>query len=460
MAKPWRTLVPVLLLLGSASAAEDPFAAASREVQRAVAGKDPGALADAVYALRAFDGEPAARLLLSTAFRRDVPDFVLDAACDALAEFRGAEAAAVFVKEAERTRDGRRFALLEALGRLGHASAEEALVAAAADRDGRFRCAAVRALADRRAPSAAVRGAAEAACGDADPRVRSAGIAALAGWKGIPGALPLLGRLAVEKGRLFGDAWRGLRRISGKDLPAAPDAWAEWWRTQPDEEAWRYDSAPSPPPATIRGPGILSYSRRVVFVLDTSEGMADKPGYRGEDLAPDDQKGDPAILAEWKGIRTRLDHARCHLARMIRGLPADAAFDVVFGAESAGAVFRSCQPATPENRERALGRIRGLAGKERQDFLELVRAAWAGSGEADPISPEAFAEGADTVVYLGTALPTWGAETDAGRLASTVRRWNRVRQVQFFGIGVGAHGSGLLSDLASMTPVGGSAGID
>ena len=117
-----RPAILALLLL----APEDPFAAAARAVQKAAGEKDPAALADAVYALREFDGEPAARLLLSTAFRRDVPDFVLDAACDALGAFQGAEAAAVFVKEAERTRDGRRFALLEALGRLGHASAEEA----------------------------------------------------------------------------------------------------------------------------------------------------------------------------------------------------------------------------------------------------------------------------------------------------------------------------------------------
>jgi len=204
---------------------------------------------------------------------------------------------------------------------------------------------------------------------------------------------------------------------------------------------------------------VYSFSRRVVFVLDISEGMADKPGYRGEDLAPEDEKGDPALYAEWKAVKTRLDHARCHLARMIRGLPADASFDVVFGAENAGAVFRSCQPATAENRDRAIGRLKGLNGKERQDFLKLARAAWAGSQEGDPLSPAAFQDGADTVVYVGTALPSWGAETDPGRLAATIRRWNRVRQVQFFGIGVGPHGSGLLADLASTMPVGGSAGI-
>ena len=41
-----------------------------------------------------------------------------------------------------------------------------------------------------------------------------------------------------------------------------------------------------------------------------------------------------------------------------------------------------------------------------------------------------------------------------------VRRWNRVRQVQFFGVGVGNHGSGLLADLANMAPVGGSGAIE
>ncbi len=443
----------------STAPGDEAYAAAAKAVQKAMGERDPGPLADALIGLRPFDGEPAARLILSAAFRREVPDFVLDAACDALGAFQGPEAAEVFLKELEKTRDARRFALLEAVGRLKNAAAEEALVAAAEDREPRFRAAAIRALADRRTPVAASRGAAERACVDPDPRVRSAGIAALGGWKALPGALPLLNRLAVEKGRLFGDAWRGLRRISGRDLRPATDVWANWWRTHPGEERWCYDAPPEPPAPSVQGPGVLSFSRRVLFVLDISEGMADKPGYSADDLIPEDVRKDPAALPEWKAIQTRLDHARCHIDRMIRGLPADASFDVVFGAESANSVFRGCQPATPENRDRAVGRLKGLNAKQRQDFLKLARAAWAGAPDGDPLSPEAFADGADTIVYLGTALPSYGLETDAGRIASTIRRWNRVRQVQFFGIGVGTHGGGLLADLASMTPVGDSAAI-
>ena len=363
------------------------------------------------------------------------------------------------MKETEKTRDAKRFLLLEALGRLKSPKAEEALVAAAEDQDPRFRTAAVRALADRTAPTAAARVAAERACVDPDPRVRSAAVAALTAWKGLPGALPLLGRLSVEKGRLYGDAWRGLRRISGKDLAPEPDTWARWWRTQPGEEDWRYESAPAAPPPSVRGPGVVSFSRRVLFVLDTSDGMADKPGYRAEDLIPDDARKDGRDMEAWKGIQTRLDHARCQIVRMIRGLPADASFDVAFGAEAVGAVFRKMEPATEADKDRAIDRLGGLNAKLRQDFLRLARAAFAAEPEGDPMDPRAFAEGADTVIYVGTALPSRGDETDPGRIAATVRRWNRVRQAQFFGIGVGTHGSGLLADLASMPPVGGSAGI-
>jgi hypothetical protein len=158
-------------------------------------------------------------------------------------------------------------------------------------------------------------------------------------------------------------------------------------------------------------------------------------------------------------METRLDHARCQVARAVRLLPADASFDVVFGAESANAVFRGLQPATEENRDRAVGRLRGLGAAQRQDFLRLVRGAWADGPEGDPTSAASCAEGADTVVYFGTALPSHGAEIDPGRIVSSVRRWNRVRQVRFLGVGVGGHGSGLLADLASSHPVGGSAGI-
>ena len=205
---------------------------------------------------------------------------------------------------------------------------------------------------------------------------------------------------------------------------------------------------------------MVSFSRRIVFVLDTSEGMRDEPGYRAAEMVPADAADDPPKDAEaWKSIRTRLDHARCHLVRAIRRLPADAAFDVQFGAESAGAVFRSLQPASEENRDRAIGRVRGLAAAKRQDFARLVRGAWAESPEGDPLSPASFRDGADTVIYFGTALPSYGAELDPGRIVSSVRRWNRVRQVRFLGVGVGSHGSGLLADLASTSPVGGSTAI-
>ena len=445
-----------------AALAGDPaFDAAAKAVQKAAGEKEPGPLADALYALRSHDGEPAARLLLGAAFHREVPDFVLDAAMDALAHFESDAACRVFEDEASRAPAGpRRCNALEALGRLKSPRAALALVAAAADSDARTRTAALRALADRKEPPAEARGVAERALLDPDPRVRSAGIGALAEWKGIPSALPLLGALAREEGRLFGDAWAGLRRISGKDLGPAPKGWADWWRTQPDEEDWDFESPPRAPAASFQLAGLVSYSRRILFVIDTSEGMADVPGYRAAEMVPPDAAEDGARdLDAWKSIRTRLDHARCQVIRAIRRLPADAAFDVQFGNESSGAVFRSLQPASDENRDRAVGRLRGLSAAKRQDFARLVRGAWADAPEGDPLSPASLRDGADTIVYFGTALPSYGAELDPGRIVSSVRRWNRVRQVRFLGVGVGTHGSGLLADLASTAPVGGSVAI-
>ena len=463
-----RTAAALLALLalapspGAGAAPGDPdWEAAAKAVHRAAGEKDPGPLADALFGLRHHDGEPAARLLLAAAFHREVPDFVLDAAMDALGRFSTDAAARVFADEASRAPMGpRRFAALEALGRIQSPLAESALLVAAADADPRVRTAAVRALADRKEPAAEARGTAGRALLDPDPRVRSAGIVALSEWKGIPGALPLLGALAREEGRLFGDAWTGLRRISGRDLPPDPAKWADWWRTQPDEEKWNFEQAPRAPDPSFRLAGLLSHSRRILFVLDTSEGMADAPGYRAEELIPPDAaEGGAREVEDWKSIRTRLDHARCQIARAVRRLPAEASFDVLFGSESANAVFRSLQPASEGNRDRAIGRLRGLAAAKRQDFARLVRGAWSDSPEGDPLSAASFLEGADTVVYFGSALPSHGAELDGGRIVSSVRRWNRVRQVRFLGVGVGTHGSGLLADLASILPVGGSAAI-
>jgi len=132
---------------------------------------------------------------------------------------------------------------------------------------------------------------------------------------------------------------------------------------------------------------------------------------------------------------------------------------MVFGAESSTSLFGGLEPATEANRERAVSRLAGLNAKGRQDYLELMTLALSGKAGRDPLSPEAFRDGPDTVVYVGTALPSFGAEDDAGRIVSRIRRWNRVRQVSFLGLGVGNHGRGLLGDLATLPPVGATAAI-
>lgn len=458
--------LPLALLLAAVlapapAAALDDFTEAARAVQAALGEKDPGPLADALWRLRRHDGEPAARVILAAAFRREVPDFVLDAAMDALGAFSSPEAAEVFAAEAARSRDGRRFHALEALGRLQAPRGETALLAHVEDADPRVRTAAVRALADRKEPGPTVRVAAERAALDPDPRVRSAAVHALRRWRGVPSALPLLGRMAAERGRLFGDAWRALVHISRETFPPEPERWADWWRTQPGEAGWHFDAPPPEPPAvSVELAGLTSWSRRVAFVLDTSDGMADRPGYRPEDLVPGEVRREGGrALEEWMGMKSRLDHARLRLGRAVAALPPDASFDLHFGGESPAALFRRLQPATAENRERAASRLRGLNAKERQDFLRLIRSAMAGEPDGDPFSPAAFLEGADTVVYLGSALPSFGQETDGGRILASVRRWNRVRQVQFLCVGVGNHGSDLLAGLASVAPVGASTGI-
>ena len=453
-------LEPAGLPLAPAGADEG-WREAAREVHRAAGEKNPGVLADAVYALRNFDGPEAAQLLLGVVYRADAHDVVLDAAGDALASFQSEEATGFFVKEAARAKGDRRFALLEALGRIPTAGAEKALLEHAEDPEPMVRTAAVRSLADRKKPAVAARVALERAALDPDSRVRSAAIGGLRARASLESGLPLLDRLVHERGRLFGDAWRALQRVAGENLPPDPDRWADWWRTQPGEEDFRYSEVPGPvPPLSVSLSGLGSWSRRVVFVLDLSEGMADKPGYRLEDILPTDVRAAGGKeLDEWKKVESRLDHARMHLVRAIRKLPDDAAFDMVFGAESSTSLFGGLEPATEANRERAVSRLAGLNAKGRQDYLELMTLALSGKAGRDPLSPEAFRDGPDTVVYVGTALPSFGAEDDAGRIVSRIRRWNRVRQVSFLGLGVGNHGRGLLGDLATLPPVGATAAI-
>lgn len=454
------------LLLSSAVAAPPPARAADevadamRAVQKALGGKDPGPLADAVAALAPFDGVPAAKLLVSVAARPDAHPLVVETCLDSLRGFEDPEVLELLAREVEASRGPRRLLLLEAVGALPAVEAENTLLSALDSADPRVRTVATARLGRRKNPSPAARAALEHGLRDADPAVRSAAVAGLARGE-VTGGLPLLHAMTRERGRLFGDAWFALRRLSGEKFPARPDSWADWWRTLPGEGKWRFDAPPpEPPEPSVVIAGLPTWSRRIVFVLDLSDGMGDEPGYNVEEMIPRrvrEQGGD--ALEQWKAVKTRLDHAAALLRTTIDELPADVSFDVVFGGESVNALFRSLEPATAANRSRAASRLKGLNARGKQDFMGVLRQAMA-EPVRDPAEEEAHSLGADTVVYLGTALPSHGAETDSRRILATVRRWNVTRQVSFLGVGVGTHNGDLLADLASLEPRGGSTAID
>ncbi len=459
-------ILPVLALLvglaipaAPALAGDDALEAAARAVAAARGEKDPGALADALYALRDHDGAAAVRVLVALGLRPDAHALVQEAALDALRSFRSDAAAKELLEALDGARGERRLLLLEGAGLLPHGDAVAPLVVATASKDPRERTVAVAGLGARKDRTAALRKALEEAARDPDPRVRSAALTGL-GKGDVSGGLPLLHALLREEGRLFGDAWFALRRVSGQSLAPVAERWADWWRTLPGEEEFRFDAPPPEAPRpTVRMAGLVSWSKRVVFVLDVSEGMRDEPGYDAAEITPREvvEAGGDA-LEQWKAVRSRLDHAAATLRLALEGLPRDAHFDVVFGAESVNALFRRLEPATPENVSRAVSRLRTLSGRGRQDLLGCLRQAMA-APSTDPLSEEARTEGADTVVYVGSALPTYGAETDPRRVATTFRRWNSLRQVVFLGVGVGNHGGDLLSDLASTEPRGAKSAI-
>jgi len=455
------TLALAALLGGSPARAggEEDFTQAARRLSKALPTKDEKVIADAVFGLRFFDTPLAARLALRTA-GREAPDLVLDAARDCLRRFSSKEATDVVLQEWRSAPTDRRPYLVEVLGAMPDRRVEEVLAAAAEEKDPQRRTAVVRALAGRPKPGAAARGALLDAAGDPDPRVRSAALHGLSLLPGVDAAPALLGRMRAETGRLFGDAWLGLRRISGEPLAPSLERCEAWWKTQPGTDVFKPTDAGRPAlEPSLRLAGLLSWSRRIVFVLDLSEGMADKPGYRPEDLMPPAARELRGRAREdWATMATRLDHARNLLSLAIETLPADCAFDVVFGAESVNAVFRRPERATPEAKGRALGRLRGLGARGRQDLHALLRTAMA-EPALDPLDPEAFLEGADTVVYLGTALPSFGTVADTGRILSALHRADRTRQVSFLSVGVGNHGGDFLENLAQIPPGGAHAAV-
>jgi hypothetical protein len=267
--------------------------------------------------------------------------------------------------------------------------------------------------------------------GDDDWRVRAAAIqAGLQRWTTeiVP---PLIDRLVVERGRLRDDVQRALETFTGADVAADADLWRAWWQARKEsfEPIARprltggrvpfRDAAqrPGEDEGTVAFFDLPLHSKRLLFVFDLS-GSIRNPAWEGAD-AP-----------------TKLEVIREEMARTLRALPEDTAFDLL--------VYRYPSSFPPKPKQvRAFGKLapaRSANVKKALAWLDKQEAKGWGAF-VEPLETAIRDEAVDTAVLLSDGRPSRGRYDRDFRILQEFPALNRVGQLAVHTVLLGTKGA-------------------
>lgn len=425
------TVLPAVLAAALAAAPESASADehVRRDVAQALAQRNPRERIDGVQAaLRDTDSADAADVIVQSVLDPEAPQAMLDVGVRALSKMDSEGARTVLAAAVPKARRERAVLLAEAFGKSKADYSRDHLRTMAASDDVRVRAAAVTALGDRREETCA--GALAAALEDREWTVRSAAIRGLLALGGATAQAVLAERAGKEEGRLSDDLVSALRKVG---LPKGM-------------------TLPAPGAASFRSPLVAVRSKRILFVLSTSETMKDAVfGAASEPAIVDAVRDAGKDLAEdLAKAATKIEVARVHLRTMLRTLADGVEFDVMTYSGSPDFAFGGMTAADDASRRKAEARVSRLSPGGVPDVRSLLLRIFDPRGK-DPLdAPDAW----DTVVLLSDgALPTGGFD-DRTELAPRAVRWNRSRQIRFVSIGVGQSEPYLLGALSGGPPPG------
>lgn len=358
-------------------------------------------------------------------------------------------------------------AAIAGLGRLGDVRAAPQLTELVTDDEGAVALAAVDALVglgDTEAATDAVLAALE----HEDFRVRARAIAAVWDLKMKAGIRGLIDRMAVEEGRLRGDAFDTLKRITRRQISDDAEDWRIWWDR--NEDRWELPDfaaiAAAEKRQAIEGTqytsggkqflGVETKSEKIIFVIDVSDSM-------------NTPFGDPERLKqlgrEYESTQ-RLAIVKEELMATIDSLPDSTRFDIIAYAtdvEFWEGRLTKANVLNKNNAKRWVDDLRPKGGTgsgfrartglsdlqanegQTNTYLALMTALGEEVDDDRRRGPQTFRteaerEPVDTVFFLTDGEPTVGEMVDMVRIRSEVRRVNQYKGVQIHVIYVGTFG--------------------
>lgn len=254
---------------------------------------------------------------------------------------------------------------------------------------------------------------------------------------------PLIAILKGLSGRVREEINGALKTLTGVNKHGDPAAWAEWW--DKNEEALLAGTYVVKPFERADERGITSfygipfYSSRVIFIIDTSNSMAETGRWKPEPNDSDKLEGD-----------RRLDVAKFELRKIVRQLPDNAMFDIIGVNQGLTLLSEKMVVAAKPSRDTAFKFLQGLQMKVGTDLHgALTRSLeFAGGGWNAPLRDDSI----DTIYFLSDGVPTAGM-TDRERLVDRMLDAVRYKRIVVHSISIDApaHGKVVLRTLAEST---------
>jgi HEAT repeat protein len=245
------------------------------------------------------------------------------------------------------------------------------------------------------------------AVGDKDDDVRTAAMRAIVQYQDKRIIGPLIDLMEREEGRLKGEAYKYLLKLTGQSMGYSADDWKKWWSYAERDFAFNPKEEGRTTVKAVEYYGIEIFSKQLCFVIDCSSSMLAKVNDR-----------------EKKRESTRVELAKRELTKTLRGLKEGTAVNIISFNSSFHPMAKNVTPLSKASRARTI------------KYVEDLKTAQ-GTNIFDTLSAALVDKNVDTIFLLSDGQPTQGKYTDPATILREIRKINLVRNVTINTIAIG-----------------------
>ncbi len=308
------------------------------------------------------------------------------------------------------------FDLLMGLADSGSPEAAGILIAVSREFDGPIRSAAVSLLGRIKTDASLTR--VLEALEEKSESVKTAALRALQQYKDKRIIGPLIRFMGRETGRLQGEAYQHLVKITGKNMGLRVDDWRKWWDFAKGSFTFKPAKKGKTSVKAVDYYGIEIFSKKICFIIDRSSSMLSK-----------------ARDHETNQESNRINLAKKELIKTLKKLRPGTMINII----SFDANYRPMAKAlTPLNRA---GRFKAI------QHVQNIKTGH-GTNIYDTLSAALRDRRVNTIFLLSDGQPSRGKYTNTSRILEEIRKQNLARNVTINTIAIGDEKLEFMKDLA------------